>query len=558
MGNFQRMNFPEKEPLASENIFEFKKEARKMSGKTVLVADDDQAILNLFYQVLNREGHRVLKATNGLQAVEDVRGNPVDIAILDIRMPVMDGIEVLKAIKQIDPTIEVLLVTGYADIENFKQAITSQGAFDYILKPFKIAEVLHAVRNALLKRDSLLQEKSGNQELERRLLQTEEGFTERTRQLRESQIQYRQIIENSNDMIMVVQEERLQFVNPKTTELTGYSADELQKISPHQIVHPEDRPKVEEIDARILRGENGSPTYAFRALRKNGESFWVETNTIRTRWEEKPATIKFIRDISERKKAEEALRQAYEELKDIQGKLIQSEKLAALGRFSAGITHEIKNPLSIIIGGIDFLAKKWSAGDEEARVALKKIKDAALRADHILMGLLKFSRPSKLSIERINPVELIKDTLSLLQYRMSLQNIQVYTEFEAEELIVNVDKSQIQQVLLNLLLNAVEAMSGKGKLSVQTYKEVRSSLLAGKTACVIEITDTGEGISREDLAKLFEPFFTTKRDSKGTGLGLSISKMIIDNHQGNLMITSEKGEGTKVRLSLPLEKGGYS
>ncbi len=552
------MNFPGKEPLASENIFEFKKEARKMSGKTVLVADDDQAILNLFYQVLNREGHRVLKATNGLQAVEDVRGNPVDIAILDIRMPVMDGIEALKAIKQIDPNIEVLLVTGYADIENFKQAITSQGAFDYILKPFKIAEVLHAVRNALLKRDSLLQEKSGNQELERRLLQTEEGFTERTRQLRESQIQYRQIIENSNDMIMVVQEERLQFVNPKTTELTGYSADELQKISPHQIVHPEDRPKVEEIDARILRGENGSPTYAFRALRKNGESFWVETNTIRTRWEEKPATIKFIRDISERKKAEEALRQAYEELKDIQGKLIQSEKLAALGRFSAGITHEIKNPLSIIIGGIDFLAKKWSAGDEEARVALKKIKDAALRADHILMGLLKFSRPSKLSIERINPVELIKDTLSLLQYRMSLQNIQVYTEFEAEELIVNVDKSQIQQVLLNLLLNAVEAMSGKGKLSVQTYKEVRSSLLAGKTACVIEITDTGEGISREDLAKLFEPFFTTKRDSKGTGLGLSISKMIVDNHQGNLMITSEKGEGTKVRLSLPLEKGGYS
>jgi signal transduction histidine kinase len=130
------------------------------------------------------------------------------------------------------------------------------------------------------------------------------------------------------------------------------------------------------------------------------------------------------------------------------------------------------------------------------------------------------------------------------------------TEFTPETLSIKVDKNQVQQVLLNLFLNAQEAMGEEGKIIVRTYKEPNSPPLGGKAACVTQISDTGEGIPPENLSKIFEPFFTTKRDTKGTGLGLPVSKMIVDNHGGTMMIQSEPGKGTDVKIVLPLEEGG--
>jgi PAS domain S-box-containing protein len=527
-------------------------------GKNLLVADDDQTILNLFRMIFEREGCRVVMATNGQAAVEEIKHNPIDVAILDIRMPVMGGLEALKEIKKYDPTISVLIVTGYADMEDLREAIQTQGAVDYILKPFNVADITHTVRTALLKREASLQRLSVGRALQEKIHEREREFAERTLQLRESQIKYRQIIENSNDMILVLQGERIHFANPKTMELTGYSEAELSQIPSSELIDPGDRAMVEGMDAGISAGKVPSLTSSFRMRRKNGESFWVEANTIRTQWEERPAILKFIRDISARKKAEEELQRAYEELKEMQGKLIQSEKMAALGRFSAGITHEIKNPLSIIIGGTDFLSRKLRDADEDTHKALKKIKEAALRADSILMGLLKFSRPSKLTVEPIDPVDLVQETLSLLQYRAPFQNIRIVTDFPAEPMQIRADKAQLQQVLLNLFLNAQEAMGEEGQITVRVYGERKSLPHGGKPACIIEVIDSGMGISPENLPKVFEPFFTTKRDMKGTGLGLSISKMIVDHHGGSMTLQSETGKGTKVQIILPWEEGGMA
>jgi len=521
---------------------------------SILIVDDEIGVRESLRMIL-KPIYEVHTAADGQEALECIRKEKIDLVTLDLRMPGLTGIDVLREIKKIDPTIEVLIVTGYPDIENFRQAIVSQGAFDYIIKPFSVPEIIATVRNALLKRQALFQKTYTDQELEKKLMQTEKGFEIRTRQLREWQIKYRQIIENSNDMILVVQDEKIKFANPKTMELSGYTEEEIEHIPAFQIIHPEDRQRVAECDARILRGEDCPPMYPFRTLRKNRESFWVEANSIRTIWEVNPAIIKFIRDISARKKAEEELRKAYDELKETQGKLIQSEKMAAVGRFSAGITHEIKNPLSIILGGTDFLLKKLSGVDGDVTIALQKIKEAILHADHILMGLLKFSQPSKLVKEKINPMNLINDTLSLLKFRLPFKNIRMITQFSEEALTINVDKSQIQQVLMNVFLNAAEAMAEEEKIFIKTYKENPSPSLGGKPACVIQIVDTGEGIFSEDLSKIFEPFFTTKRDRKGTGLGLPISKMIVENHEGNLLIQSEKGKGTEVSLILPLDEG---
>lgn len=527
-----------------------------MKGKTILVADDDQTILNLFQMIFEREGCHVLLATNGQAAVEEIKRNPVDVAVLDIRMPILGGLEALKEIRQFDQTIAVLIVTGYADMEGFKEAIQSQGACDYILKPFNVSDIVQTVRNALQKRESAMARSAISRRLEQQIIQTEKEITQRTLQLRESQIKYREIIENSNDMILVIQDDRVKFANPKTMELTGYSERELMEIPAPELVHAEDRGMVLGMDGGISQGRVPPHTSTFRMIRKGGDFFWVEANTIRSLWEEKPGILKFIRDISARKKAEEELKKAYEELKEMQGKLIQSEKLAALGRFSAGITHEIKNPLSIIIGGADFLEKKLNGSDGDIRSALKKIKEAALRADHILMGLLKFSRPSKMMAESIHPEELVQETLSLLQYRAPFKNIRILTDFAGEPMRIKADKTQIQQVMLNIFLNAQEAMKEDGQIRVRTSKEAHSKILGGRAACIIEVIDTGEGIPPENLPQIFEPFFTTKRDSKGTGLGLSISKMIVDNHGGSLVVQSELGKGTEVKVILPLEEGG--
>ena len=254
-------------------------------------------------------------------------------------------------------------------------------------------------------------------------------------------------------------------------------------------------------------------------------------------------------EITERKRAGEALEKAYAKLKEMQQQLIQSEKLAALGRLSSDIAHEVKNPLAIILSGMEFLEIKLPNANTDAKTAMEKIKKATLRANDVLKNLLKFGRPSELKLERVKPDDLINNALSFFKYRALLRNIEIETQFPEEEIYVEVDKLQIQQVIFNLLMNSVEAMPDGGEIKIKTYK---TALSEEQPCCVIEIADEGEGISEDDLSKLFEPFFTTKRDSKGTGLGLAISKMILDNHEGDLIIDSELGKGTDARVILPL------
>ncbi|MFH0877063.1 MAG: ATP-binding protein [Candidatus Omnitrophota bacterium] len=262
--------------------------------------------------------------------------------------------------------------------------------------------------------------------------------------------------------------------------------------------------------------------------------------------------------VIQRKRVEEELKTAFAELKETQGELIQSEKLAALGRFSSGIAHEVKNPLGIILGGIEFLERESAGKDEKNALALQKMKEALLRADHILLGLLKFSRPSQLTIERVPVKDLIEDVLSFYNYRTSLINIHIRTE-TAENLYFEVDKNQIQQALLNVFMNAVEALPQGGEIAIKSYRMVDRELPVERSLCVIEIKDSGTGISKDHLTKIVEPFFTTKRDKKGTGLGLAVTKMIIENHKGEMLIDSELNRGTTVRILLPCAaEGGRS
>ena len=280
-----------------------------MLQKNILVADDDRAVLDLLEEILKREGYRVLTVSNGIEAVEAAKRNSIDVAVLDIKMPFMDGIEALKGIKAIDPSIEVLIITGYADLDSLRKAIVEHGAFDYLIKPFNRTGIVHTIQNALMKKDPILKERLFEKEQDDLVARLEEDFKEKTRQLRESQIKYRDIIEKSNDMIVVVQDGNLRFANLKTLALTGYK-EEILNMPILDLIHPEDRPMVLETYNMWLQGKDSSSIQVFRVLKKNGESIWVELNVVGTMWEERPATLNFIRDISVRKRAEDALRES--------------------------------------------------------------------------------------------------------------------------------------------------------------------------------------------------------------------------------------------------------
>lgn len=253
----------------------------------------------------------------------------------------------------------------------------------------------------------------------------------------------------------------------------------------------------------------------------------------------------------ERIKTNEELGLSLKELKLAQHGLVQSEKLAALGRFSSGIAHEVKNPLGIILGGTEYLEKKLQSTDKDVMIALEKIKESTLRADAVVRNLVKFAMPAKMKKEKVCSRDLVNDALSLLKYRSSSVGVEIIVEFPKKDICIEADKNQLHQVLFNILINAINAMPGKGVVKVKVYKDSGLKFSKAKPVCVIEIIDKGKGIPEENLCRVFEPFFTTERDKKGTGLGLAISKTIVENHQGFLLIDSRLGKGTRVRIVLP-------
>jgi len=295
-----------------------------MPEKNILIADDDQEILDILKEIIQREGYKVFLASNGKEAVEAIKINPIDLAILDIKMPVMDGIEALEEIKKIDQGIEVLIITGYADLETLTQAISDHGAFDYILKPFKRVHILNGIQNALLKRDFASQKKPREEEPEERILQLEKEFHERTHQLRESQIKYRNIVENSNDAIVVIQDGKLKFANTKMVALTGYPQEELMTMSFLETVHPTPgifnaEPNSDELQQAIYETISAGKTYTGEWLnkRKDGSTFYCQFK-ISPLFDESDNIIGYMgsqSDITERKQAEEVLKESEERYK---------------------------------------------------------------------------------------------------------------------------------------------------------------------------------------------------------------------------------------------------
>jgi len=284
----------------------------------------------------------------------------------------------------------------------------------------------------------------------------------------------------------------------------------------------------------------------------------------------------------------ESLESTNKQLKQAQEELIRTEKLASVGRFAAGVAHEVGNPLGAILGYTSIL-KKEGIDREESKDYLKRIEREIERINKIVRGLLDFARPSKLEIREVEINKIIESALSLLSYQKTFKNIQTQLDLQTDLPLIKGDESQISQVFINIILNAVDAMPNGGTLQIQTstnapenqdgdriqricprrrrsdpiesdYSHVRKAdplaafskkLSEDDRLVKTRISDTGMGIKKEDLENIFDPFFTTKAPDKGTGLGLSISLKIIESLGGEIRVESEEGKGTTFEIYFP-------
>jgi two-component system NtrC family sensor kinase len=247
------------------------------------------------------------------------------------------------------------------------------------------------------------------------------------------------------------------------------------------------------------------------------------------------------------KTLEKKVEERTQELTRMQAHLIQSEKLASIGKLAAGVAHEINNPL----GGVliySHLLLEDTAKDSLQYENLKKIVKETSRCKDIVRGLLDFARPKDPEMSQIDINGIVEKSLYIVEGQSMFQNIRIQKNYSSDLPRIVGDGAQLQQVFMNIILNAAEAMDGIGTLSITTSHES-----GGKYIDVL-FQDTGHGIQDEDLKRLFEPFFTTKEVGKGTGLGLAISYSIIQKHQGTIEVSSQAGEGTTFTVRLPAKQ----
>jgi PAS domain S-box-containing protein len=389
--------------------------------------------------------------------------------------------------------------------------------------------------------------------------------------LRESETRYRRLFESAKDGILILNAETgvINDVNPFLMEILGYSREQFigasiwelgfiknivankenfEILQSRKYIRYEDMP-LETDDGRRIDVEFVSNVYV------EGNNKVIQCN---------------IRDITERKRMEKELNQYRDNLEELvkqranelinaQEQLIHSQKMEAVGQLASGISHDFNNMLAVILGASELVLSKLKPDDPNHARMLRVIK-SGMRAKKITGRLLTFARKEKLEISYASIRNIFQDTMEILTSSVS-KKIKIQTSVSEDDLVICGDVNQLEQALLNICLNACDAMKEGGKLTLEAapislddnFCKTRSGLKPGDY-CLIQIRDEGHGIPADMINKIFEPFFTTKQKSEGAGLGLSVTEGIVKTHNGLIEVESEPGKGTNVRVYLPAAK----
>ena len=272
--------------------------------------------------------------------------------------------------------------------------------------------------------------------------------------------------------------------------------------------------------------------------------------------EARVAILNMLKDMAEDK---EKIENAYQKLKIAQTQLVQSAKMSAIGQLGAGIAHELNNPIGGILGYAQYMLSKMKSsnfgvegGFKSFKKYLEHIERESSRCKNIIGNLLSFSRKPT-HVKLIDIKEVIKSALNIVGHQLEVEKIKITTDFSPQLASTEISVNQFQQVFINFMLNARDAMLQGGELKIVT-RNIEDNKIGVVKKIKIEFSDTGCGISEENLSKVFEAFFTTKTDWKGTGLGLTICYQLIKEHKGDIEVTSQLGKGTTFTITLPVKQ----
>ena len=505
------------------------------STANILVVDDDVRSLLAMEALLAGPGRNIVTARSGADALRELLRQDFAVILLDVRMPEMDGFETAALIRQRERLrhLPIIFLSAVDTLDTDVYRGVASGAVDYLFKPV-VPQVVKAKVAVFVDLFRM------NEQVKRQALE-------------QSEARFHLAVEASpNAMIMVGKDGRIVLANAHAEQLFGYPREELLRQSIDALVPARFREKHRDLRAGFFSSPKSRPMGAgldLFGVRKDGSEVSVEIGLNPIQINDETFVLVSIIDISNRKRAEQALRESEQKLRkqaeELERQLIASGRLVSVGELSASMAHEFNNPLGIVLGFAQGLLTDMDPTDPNYR-PIQIISEETKRCEKMVRDLLEFGRPKSTDFLSTDVDEVIAKTLEMISTRLYKQNVEAIKEIASDLPRIYADPQQLQQVLVNLSLNAMDAMPTGGKLIFRANQNSPGQL-------TIAVADTGFGIDAATLAKIFQPFFTAKK-WRGMGLGLPICARIIKSHGGRIDVESEPGQGTTFTIHLPLEQ----
>lgn len=524
----------------------------------VLQVENDATEAALIGLLLARPGARqfVLETAGTLSAaLERLQQGAFDVVLLDLSLPDSHGIATVQRLRAGAPNMPLVVLTG-TDDEEIAMEAGRCGAQDYLVK----GQI-----------DSRLLERSLSYAIQRQRIE---------KTLADERRRQRLMMDNIPDCRIYFKDAEGRFleVNPALAKLSRLrDPQEAIGKTDFDIFAPEHAANAQRDEQEVIR--TGEPIIGKieEEIQPDGSATWALTTKMALRDElgRIVGTFGVSRDITGLKDTEARLRDAnarlskvlgelvcsHDELKATQLQLIQAEKLRSLGQMAASVAHEVKNPLAILNLGIECLVEFFHGGEERMNSVVREMKEAVQRAERVIRDMLEYSSERDLAVVEVDVNLLITQTLRFVRHELAKAQVQTVLKLGESVPVCRMDAMKVEQVLVNLLVNACHAMGKKGVLTIRTYEQAceqrhlddhaeSEPFVLGQRLAVIEIQDSGPGIPQEKLESVFEPFFTTKESGAGTGLGLFVVKKIIDLHRGKIRLTNAPEGGLLVTLLL--------
>jgi two-component system NtrC family sensor kinase len=505
----------------------------------IVLIDDEEDIREIMTIALRDAGYWVESAPDGSAGLALCERIYPQIVITDIRMPGIDGLQVLETIKRKYPDIEVIVATAFGEMDLAIRALQLD-ASDFITKPISDQALYLALKRAKNRFTSRKQLKDYTAILEKEKAETSQEL------LRNLAFQ-RNLIDSSMDGILACDGNNIVVTfNRSMEKILGYAKAEVlhTKTLGQFFASGELERFQQELSNNMYGGENRLVLYETRLLEKSGREMPVQVSAARLFDQDgENGLVCFFRDLREIRKLER-------EISD-QARILHQDKMMSLGRLAASVVHEINNPLSGVLNYLRLMRRilgQGALGDdrqEKFKRYLELVENETSRCSRIVASLLHFSRMSPPAFGPIQIDELLGRCILLSQHKLELSNIRLESSIPENPPPVKGDFNQLQQCVINLIFNAIDAMPDGGTLTLDCRHDPDRGIV------ILVVQDSGQGIPHEDLSQIFEPFYTTKKEGYGVGLGLSTVYGVIERHKGNITVESRSGKGTAFTIELP-------